>query len=58
MECLTSRMKLLSLPLLALLTLSLIAADRPGLPSAHTGKRLDGWTIQVDDRLLRKESAA
>ena len=51
-------MKLLSLPLLALLTLGLIAADRPGLPLAHTEKRIEGWTIRVDDRLLKNESAA
>lgn len=51
-------MKLLSLPLLALLTLGLIAADRPGLPIDHTEKRIEGWTIRVDDRLLKNESAA
>ncbi len=51
-------MKLLSLPLLVLLTLGLIAADRPGLPEAHTDKRIEGWTIRVDDRLLKNASAA
>ncbi|MES2465916.1 MAG: hypothetical protein V4675_01330 [Verrucomicrobiota bacterium] len=50
--------KLLSLPLLALLTLGLIAADRPGLPPAHTDRKIEGWTIRVDDRLLNHESAA
>jgi hypothetical protein len=51
-------MKLLALPLLILLTLGLIAADRPGLPQAHTDRKIEGWTIRVDDRLLKNEAAA
>lgn len=51
-------MKLLALPLLVLLTLGLIAADRPGLPQAHTDRKIEGWTIRVDDRLLKNEAAA
>jgi hypothetical protein len=51
-------MKLLALPLLVLLTLGLIAADRPGLPQAHTERKIEGWTIRVDDRLLKNEAAA
>jgi hypothetical protein len=51
-------MKLPALSLLALLTLSLFAAERPGLPPAHTDQKIEGWTIRVDNRLLAKESAA
>jgi hypothetical protein len=51
-------MKRLALPLLLLLTLGLIAADRPGLPQAHTDRKIEGWTIRVDDRLLKNEAAA
>ena len=51
-------MKRLALPLLLLLTLGLIAADRPGLPQAHTDRKIEGWTIRVDDRLLKNEAVA
>jgi len=51
-------MKLPALSLLACLTLSLLAAGRPGLPPAHTDQKIEGWTIRVDNRLLATESAA
>jgi hypothetical protein len=28
------------------------AADKPLLPTAHTTRNLEGWTVRVDDRLL------
>ena len=44
-------------PLRALLTaavfaLSVFAADRPALPTAHTTRNVEGWNVRVDDRLL------
>lgn len=29
-----------------------LAADTPPLPSAHTQRDIEGWTVQIDDRLL------
>ncbi len=51
-------MKIPALSFLAVLTLSLFAAERPGLPPAHTDQKIEGWTIRVDNRLLANESAA
>jgi len=31
---------------------------RPGLPTAHTNRMIEGWTVRVDDRLLKGEGAA
>jgi len=31
---------------------------RPGVPSAHTNRMIEGWTVRVDDRLLKGEGTA
>jgi hypothetical protein len=31
---------------------------KPGVPTAHTTRMAEGWTIRVDDRLLKGEHAA
>ena len=30
----------------------------PPKPASHTEKQLEGWTVQVDDRLLQGDGAA
>ena len=45
------------LTLVALLSLPAFAAAKPPLPTAHTNRNLDGWTVRVDDRLLKGEHA-
>ena len=47
---------ILILPLLAAATCSFVfAEDRPDppKPSSHTSRSIEGWTVRVDDRLLR-----
>ena len=46
------------LTFVALLCLPTFAAEKKPLPTAHTGRNLDGWTVRVDDRLLKGEHAA
>ncbi len=44
-----------------LLPALLSAADeprKPALPTAHTTRNIEGWTVRVDDRLLRGDGAA
>ena len=41
--------------ILTLLTTRLFAAE---LPTAHTTQQIEGWTVRVDDRLLKGEAAA
>ncbi len=41
-----------------LLCLPAFAAEKKPLPTAHTERKLDGWTVRVDDRLLKGEHAA
>ena len=43
---------------LALLNLPLAAADAPALPTAHTTRDIEGWSVRVDDRLLHGDAAA
>ena len=31
---------------------------KPGVPTAHTTRMIEGWTVRVDDRLLQGEHAA
>ena len=33
------------------------AAEQPALPTGHETRRIDGWTVRVDDRLLKGEFA-
>ena len=35
-----------------------IAAEKKPRPTAHTTRNLEGWTVRVDDRLLKGEHAA
>ena len=48
---------LLTLLASSLLTLTTFAADKPPLPTAHTTRDIEGWTVRVDDRLLKGEGA-
>jgi hypothetical protein len=34
------------------------AAEKIPLPTAHTSRNIEGWTVRVDDRLLKGEHAA
>ncbi len=45
------------LTLVALLSLPAFAAEKKPQPTAHTNRNLDGWTVRVDDRLLKGEHA-
>ena len=51
-------MKTILVPLLALLCVHAFAAEKPPLPTAHTTRNIEGWTVRVDDRLLKGEGAA
>ena len=44
--------------LLAFLCLPAFAAEKPPLPTAHTVRNVEGWTVRVDDRLLHGDGAA
>jgi len=35
-----------------------VPALRPGVPTAHTNRMIEGWTVRVDNRLLSGEGAA
>ncbi len=48
--------KILLLPLLSLLTVGAFAANP--IPTAHTMRKIEGWNVRVDDRLLKGEGAA
>lgn len=43
---------------LALLSVASFAAEKQPLPTAHTTRKIEGWTVRVDDRLLKGEHAA
>ena len=40
------------------LSIGEVAALKPGVPTAHTYRMIEGWTVRVDDRLLKGEGAA
>jgi hypothetical protein len=42
----------LCIPLFALISTASRADTEPAKPTAHTDRKLEGWTIRVDDRLL------
>ena len=44
--------------LFSLLCIPSFAAEKPALPTAHTTRDIEGWTVRVDDRLLNGEGAA
>lgn len=41
----------------ALPCLPAFAAEKMPLPTAHTTRNIEGWTVRVDDRLLHGEGA-
>ena len=43
---------------LSLLAISALAAEKPPIPTAHTPRDIEGWSVRVDDRLLKGEGAA
>lgn len=46
-----------ALIILALLCLPAFAAEKTPLPTAHTTRSIEGWTVRMDDRLLHGEKA-
>ena len=50
--------RLLTLLASSLLIFTAFAADKPALPTAHTTRDIEGWTVRVDDRLLKGDGAA
>ena len=51
-------MKSLHLSFITLLCASAFAAEKPPIPTAHTTRDIEGWTVRVDDRLLKGDGAA
>ena len=52
------RTKSLGLPVLLLISAIAFAADKPSIPTEHTDRGIEGWTIRVDNRLLNGAGAA
>jgi hypothetical protein len=50
-------MKTFLVPLLTLLCVHAFAAEKTPLPTAHTTRNIEGWTVRVDDRLLSGDGA-
>ena len=50
-------MKNLLVSFFALCSTAAFAAEKPGLPTAHTNRDIEGWNIRIDNRLLSGESA-
>lgn len=50
--------KATALILVALMCARAFAAEKPPIPTAHSTRDLEGWTVRVDDRLLKGEGAA
>lgn len=48
---------LLAVAALCALFTSSVRADVPPLPTSHTDRKIEGWTVRVDDRLLSGEGA-
>ena len=44
--------------LLAWMTAAAFAAEKKPLPAAQTTRTIEGWTVRVDDRLLKGQHAA
>jgi hypothetical protein len=51
-------LKTILVPVLALLCFGAFAAEKSPLPTSHTTRIIEGWTVRVDDRLLRGDSEA
>ena len=50
-------MKSILIPLLTLLCVRAFAAEKSPIPTAHTNRQIEGWTVRVDDRLLQGDGA-
>ena len=50
-------MKNIVIPILALCSSAVFAAEKPALPNAHTNRALEGWNVRIDDRLLKGDAA-
>jgi len=50
-------MKAVLAPLLCFLSALAVAAEPRPLPTAHTTRDIEGWSVRVDDRLLHGEAA-
>ena len=50
-------MRTIVIALVGLRFVATFAADKPGIPDAHTTRQIEGWSVRVDDRLLRGEGA-
>ncbi len=50
-------MKTILVPLLALLSVHAFAAEKAPLPTAHTTRDIEGWSVRVDNRLLHGDAA-
>lgn len=50
-------MKIFLLSLLTFLCGGALASEPPALPTAHTTRTIEGWTVRVDDRLLGGDGA-
>ena len=51
-------MKSIVLFLIALMCARAFAAEKPPIPTAHTTRNIEGWTVRVDDRLLHGDGTA
>lgn len=51
-------MKTILFALLALLSAQTFAAEKPALPTVHTTRNIEGWSVRVDERLLSGDGAA
>ena len=51
-------MKTIALLLITLTCVRAFAAEKPPIPTAHTTRDIEGWTVRVDDRLLHGDGAA
>jgi hypothetical protein len=51
-------MKAFLILLITVTTFRAFAEEKPALPTAHTTRDIEGWTVRVDDRLLHGDGAA
>ena len=50
-------MKVILTPIIAFCSLSAFAAEKSGLPNAHTDRKIEGWNVRIDNRLLAGDAA-
>jgi hypothetical protein len=50
-------MKAILIAIFVLLCVRAFAAEKPPIPTAHTDRRIEGWNVRVDDRLLKGPGA-